>query len=682
MASGFSRTTDCIDLQNVALKYDRFSKELDDTPRLVAGSNLLGFQNGKLAKRPGFTQYLSLPAVTGRIDRLWLYRTEEDPAKIYVLASVKGATTWTMYYIRPDAGTPAWTSLGTLRGLNASTRVHEAEIHKGKVYIKSYPTAGDKYGSVVWDGSGTPTLRLWGVPAPTVAARMNNPAGWGASAHPVDVRLGWKYAYSWETPDGHMGSRSPQETNPDVQSSNTGAFVTKKPKVDVQGTADATNLTKIRIWRTQDGGGNFLNLDSLTNTGAGTITYEDNKRASSAGNQDPIADFMLNTSDIAPSETSNAPPPPVTDPKVEGTDAPEKSTNIKSHAGRLWYAIRGILFFSALEEVINGLPEHSWPTGFSGNYFPTGEISVAIEVTQDGLIHFTHKNTYIVEGFNRASFAPRPLLLGIGMHPDHPRAHAAYQDLIFWLTQDFRVVAYANGKLMNLGKDLAGEIKGSVSADREVEFAVYVEDDKQYLMVLLADKVNSANSKVWVYDLVTGAWNTPWPVRLTAVVSGGQPREAAQTQELIGAHWDGTSSALVKMDFTTKRDYLIGTGNTDYVITGDTSLMRVPIGNHMNPLRRPVVVPDMVGFILQRKKFASDTEPTVASALDDTGISFTTMTAKDPPRRDAPTWFSEKWYYLNSAAQRVALRISKTAVNEDFELQTLAFIYRPEMGGG
>jgi hypothetical protein len=263
----------------------------------------------------------------------------------------------------------------------------------------------------------------------------------------------------------------------------------------------------------------------------------------------------------------------------------------------------------------------------------------------------------------------------------HPRAHTSYQDVVFWVTQDFRVVALVNEQLVVLSKDLKDDIKNQLGANREIELAVWAEQEKQYLFVLVVDKTNGSASKMWIYDLVRGKWNTPWSVRLTALASD-QARETVETGELIGAMYDGTNTRLTNMSFVTKQDYDVTTAAlVNYSTTLDTNLMRVPIGNHMNPLRRPVVVPDVLGFVISRTKFASDTDPTASSLEDDFGISYTALTAEaNPPRRAQSTGFKELWYYLNKARQRTSLRIATASANEDFEIQTLSFLYRPEAG--
>ena len=701
---GLSRSIDAIDLGNVALPYDTMSKAMDDTPRLIAGSdNVYGLANEALAKRPGFTKFADIPTAVGRIDKLWIYETEEVNPQVLLLASIFSYSTgfWTMWWIDPDAGPPVWNNMGSLRGLNESTKVHRAVIHKGRVYIKGYPdpSTGEDLGSVVFSYEGTtPSVKRWGMVGPTQPARVSSSGGWGASAHPVTVRIGWKYAYSWEFDAGNISSRSPIETDPDEDQSSTGPFTNLNPEVVVRNSSKARAII---IWRTLDGGGNYLFLDRVTPGPADSdYTYTDNQRESGGGGtfDDPQSDTMLDSANVAPSETSNDPPPPITDAgtgvldpgddPLEIGDAIEKSTNIVSSQGRLWYGIRTVLFFSGLEEINNGIPEHCWPSGFTGNYIPIGEPTVALDTGPLGVVRFSTKHVYITSGFNRESFAETRVLSNSGMPAGHPNAHCSYQDVVFWVTSDFRVCALVGNQMIVLSKPLKDEIEPRLSADtstdwegprRELELHAWANQENQYLFLLLRDK-SDVDTRMWVYDLVRKAWNPPWFTKVTTMATG-RPRTSAEKEELIGATFNGANSQIVHLDLTDKRDFIIGAGNTNYGFNIVTNLMRVPIGNHVNPLRRAGMVPDVLGFVLHRTKFTGDSAPAVTYRLDDTTGSFTTLSPlADPPRRAQSSGYNEDWYMLNRAGQRAQIYISKTAVNQDFELQNLSFIFRPEAG--
>lgn len=166
---------DSLEFDRLSLPYNRIERELSEEPRLVLGQNTYVTVGGKLVKRPGLIKIANSESpANSRIARLWMYETMETPSKVYIMASMwDGATSrYKMYYLRLDGGA-VWTSLGSYRGVDASTRPHELCVSRGLAFIKSFPAAGDaeKIGSVIFDGT-VPAVRPWGIPGPTTAARI------------------------------------------------------------------------------------------------------------------------------------------------------------------------------------------------------------------------------------------------------------------------------------------------------------------------------------------------------------------------------------------------------------------------------------------------------------------------------------------------------------------------------
>jgi len=307
---------DCSELRKLDLPYDTMSPELSPDVRLVAGSNMYVTNFGKLSKRPGTTQLGSFAAnaLPGKVDHFIIYETIETVPKIWLVASVANSGHYEAWALRLDgSGTPA--SLGSLRGLNASTAPHEFATSRGLCYIKSFPAAGgDLLGSVIFNGS-TNTVTWWGLLPPTVASHVRANSTWDTASFSVTVNFGWYYVYTWKTVTGQESSRSPLEQNPSKASSNTGAFsgtVHACPHVYVQGNSDTTNIPLIVIYRSTDGGGSFYKIDEITNTGSGNIEYADrNYPDGNATPSQPYPDTALDTTQVAPSLTQNSPPPTV-----------------------------------------------------------------------------------------------------------------------------------------------------------------------------------------------------------------------------------------------------------------------------------------------------------------------------------------------------------------------------------
>lgn len=158
-----------------AFGYNRIAAELSETPRFFRGENAYVTPGGKLQKRLGSVEIPNSTIPNFRIERLWVYETMETPTKCFYVCSAKNMNTgmYAMFQKRMDSPSTNWTSLGSLRDINVSTRPHEACPARGKLYIKGYPqsTSTEKLGMVVFDGSDL-TVRFWGLLGPTEPARL------------------------------------------------------------------------------------------------------------------------------------------------------------------------------------------------------------------------------------------------------------------------------------------------------------------------------------------------------------------------------------------------------------------------------------------------------------------------------------------------------------------------------
>ena len=118
---------DALELNDLALPYNRALGELVDSPRLVCGKNVYVTSGGKLARRPGTLVVALETIITKKCKRLVAVETLETPPYVYLLGSFYNTTTslWEVYWIRLDAATPAWTKLTDVRDVNKSTVPHE-----------------------------------------------------------------------------------------------------------------------------------------------------------------------------------------------------------------------------------------------------------------------------------------------------------------------------------------------------------------------------------------------------------------------------------------------------------------------------------------------------------------------------------------------------------------------------
>jgi hypothetical protein len=673
-------------LDDLVLPYDVVTKELDPKPRLVAGSNTWITPGGKLALRPGLSNanYTGTIA-TGRIDRIASYETIETTPKVYVVASVfdSGTSKWKMMYTRGDVNNPVWTSMGSLRDLDASTRPHEFIVARGYVFIKGFPaSSGNKFGSVYFDGT-TATTKVWGIPAPPTSADAVGTVvvpTWGASTDSVTVLIGWRYAYCYVN-GSQYSNRSPQSYEPSLAQprflDSTGQFVNLCPVVNIAGHSDTTNYPQIAIFRTTDGGGTFYHLETITNTG-GSIDYIDDSGTATGSN--PVADVSLDTFNIAPSLTSNTVPPPYSSggTKVIGTDPVEASSPLAYYARRIWYFIGNRLFFSGLEEIINGVPEMSFPApyGLKGNYFDFRHQGRVLKETREALYLITSRELHMIRGEDRTNLRVSKVA-DMGAALGHPRAIAEWNDVIFWMTNHYQIAAVTGAqKPIIISRPLGDSLKTlATAANAEVDMIVYNQDDLTLLLVAVIDKVSPINTRVFAYDLERQIWFTPWIMDATALTHG-RIWESDQSSYLIVPQQTGASSRPGYMVIGKTSDVL-GDPN-DLTVT--LSVAKVPAGNHLNALREPAHHP-MLSYMIVEKTGGYSTDVTVQYRLNEFSGSQTTVAATDSPFQVQSTSYKTHWYPIQKVMHRAQLTISKSPVAADStEIQNIGFVFQPEAG--
>ena len=672
---------DTIELSNLDLAYDRRTKELDDTPRLVDGNDVMVFK-GKIRKRPALRldvfDGISLPAGFDRIDRAELYETLENPSKVYILASLHHSSdVWNMYYLRLD-GTATWTQLPNTRASNESTVPHEIVTSNGLAYIRSTPpnAAAHALGTIVFDGTDASTT-IWGLLAPTATAAVTTQSGWPPTTSTV-VKAGWHYSYSYVTATGHVSSRSltgAPAGQGSLSTSNTGPFTNKKPQVTLTGNSDTTNIPTVRVWRTFDGGGNYVFLEDVANPGAGNFTYTDD---SFTGGR-PKPDSQLNPNDLAPGTTTNDPPPPVIYPSVIGTDDPQPlSSQPVEYAGRLWMSIGNVLLFSGNEEIINGSPRESFVSGSRGNFVRFKNTIRYLEATSDALYIVTSKEVLWLRGTDRKSFFIRKILDRIG-GSEYKKAHAAVGEQFIFLTQDYQLALVSQGQFTGyLSMPLDTDIEDLINSNVDIEVVAHPIDGGFWVILALYDNGTQANSQVWVYDTNRRAWNPPWNLPITAILSGAL-QESVLTSKLVFATYDGTTTKLTVASLASNVDQHIASPAA-FAIDFTFNLLRNPPGNHLNTLRRPAHHSRLTYLKTERTKFSSDTTPVLEYRLDNFSGTLTAAGAENPPFVAQSTSHVVNWWPVVKNAQRVQTKISKTALDEAFELQTFGLVFQPEAG--
>lgn len=416
---------------------------------------------------------------------------------------------------------------------------------------------------------------------------------------------------------------------------------------------------------------------------------------------DPIADTTIDTTQVAPSLTSNSPPPAVVAPQITGVATPARSTPLVTFAGRIWYAIGNNLYFSGLEEILAGVPEGAWPSGTFGNFFRFPHPVVTLFSTSDVLYIFTTHSTYWLRGTTRDSFAPNTLFSDIGAAIGHPLAVASFDRAILWLTNDYRI-AYFRPTFLSvvqrqfitdpIGADLENFQNLYGAGNSEFQFIRYGEADREWLIVHATPQGGPFSSKQWVFDLKLSQWNCPWLIPTSTFAAGQVAASLPQPKLLTFNYTQGqTFGILANVDFSgaTGTDAVPAAGPAvaaqQYGMFALMNLMYNPPGNHLNALRRPGQTSVIGAIRLDRNIFTGDTDPLVVVFIDNTTLSGgipinTPITA--PPRRPQSVGYRTLLYNagLNKVAERVALEINPGTTATPFEAYTFAFMWEPDGG--
>lgn len=592
-------------------------------------------------------------------------------------AAVKGATTRLAAAISSSATT---ISVVSSTGFPATPFTIQVEDERMSVTAVAHPnwTVTRAIEGTTAASHEDDTLILW--------------RNWTASDHRVDVNITWRYTYAYKSLTGQISNRAPLETNPDKLPSSTGPFQDLCPTMTYAGTSDTVNVPTIVFYRTQDGGGTFFKLKEFANPGSGTFDFRDDDLESGAGGgtfNDPLPDDQLDGATQATSLTSNSPPPTVLDPQVVGVDTPIASTPIVSYAARLWYGLGNVLFFSAEEELNDGIPEESFPSGIFGNFFRFQYPITNLAATDEALYVFTIQATYMITGNNLESLNVTPLFDNLGCPYGHPRAITRFANTIALLTHDFRIATIEGGQYKTISDPLFTDIVDATLDSTEFDIKYWGDLEKEWLVVSGHVISNTELSQQWVYDLKkskqirTDFWFVPWTVRSVASVSGRINEGTGQRRLVWFVYNQSTDSGqLVRLDPTerTATDWFNG-AETNYNFYVDLWLMTVPAGNHVNELRKGGITPTVYAVMVERTLFANDQDPLMYYYQDDfwsDPIPFPTI--EDPPRRERSLNYKTMVMPIHQAVQRFGMRFSKVNSSDLFEVHSINVIWNPDAG--
>lgn len=517
------------------------------------------------------------------------------------------------------------------------------------------------------------------------------------STNPFRVNFGWRYAYAWRTSLGHVSNRSPEQDNPDAIPNFTGLVRNRCPQVIVQGHPDTENVKKIVIYRTTDGGGTYYYLDEIDNPGNVPVTYTDSSYETgiSGGTfSDPVPDVFLNQAALAPTLTSNSPPPSNTPPSVVGVDSIQFSGVIEYYAGRIWYAIGNLLFFSAQEELQSGVPEEAFPSGLRGNYFRFQNPITGLAATKDALVITTETMTYVLSGESKETFNVNILFEQVGHPLRHPLSMCKFEENLAMLTNDHRVILFSptsGGKLFRtISEPLDLLVTAEISAGAEITLSYLADYNKRWLILAANYADDPRKSRQYIYDLnrteamKRDVWFTPWKIPASIAVPVRLSEVRSQRQLLFFTMNPVTGKGgFSRLDSVAGKfsDDLFGElEDVPFSCAFTTNPFQIPPGNHVNVLRRPGLTPNIYSVWVNKNNAPGD-NISVSYYLDDLYTEPIAPTLEESPaRREQSKGYVTKVWPINKVGNRIAIEVRQPKTTEPMILYSLGITFAPESG--
>lgn len=588
-------------------------------------------------------------------------------------------------------------------------------------------------------GAGGTTAAAYSVNEPVLYRN------WTASDHKVTVNYGWYYAYTYKSAAGHETDRSDIERNPDKTPSNTGPFIDQCPTIQVVAPPDAATLAAfptICIYRTTDGGGSFLFVEELSagSTPGATLDYRDDSLASGSGStyNDPIPDTKLDSARVAPSLTSNSPPPTVNPPLVIGTDTPSVNmSTMEAFGQRLWKGVENVLYFSGQEEITAGIPEESWPSGDSGTYYRLPFPVVALKATSQALYVMTTRDVYMLTGSNLETFSVKKISDTNGMNPYAQMACTGLFDRIAYNTFDNRIVVVTGEQFTTISDPIATEWLGNSQNSqkrRNLQLVFHSSGYKQWLIAVSPIcQDNSASGgyscPIYTYNSSTGAvtdrkatlltydwkislaeqrhyWQTPWVTQTSALCSFGGELYSAMIDPgylPLGTHpgtvvaqmTDDSEAPMINGAYIVYKDVSITpvVGGTPieelkgYNCRWRVGSFRNPTGNHVNKYRDPAMTTVFLGGRLDFSRGGSESGvPSIWAGYD---YAWQTDMEEQLPTRDTARIVGlragrilTQEFDAHKATTDVGLYITDGSIpdSEYFAIYRLMLKFSPEKG--
>lgn len=336
-----------------------------------------------------------------------------------------GGTTIGTFKIAPLTNSASTVTLGGPADLWGLSSITPAQVNAS--------TFGVQVFGKITNGTGGSISRTFSMDAAKVTVyQLGGPAvSVSGSAGTFTATAGYQYVFCYGNSNtGHVSSPSPV-------SANTGVF-TNKLNVSITLTASTdAQVNQIRLFRTTDGGGGtYFELP--------TSPYPN----SSGGVTDAAADTTLNVSSIAPTATFNDPPTPF--------------QGMVYFSGRIWGFTANKVWFSGLEEINQGVPEESFPSGLSGNFWafdePVTGLAVAGGINNQVLAIFCGGRVYGITGNTLDTFRRFNISQRRGCR--NKTTISMLGGMVAWLDSSNQIWASDGNSLQEMSQDIRPSLVG------------------------------------------------------------------------------------------------------------------------------------------------------------------------------------------------------------------------------
>jgi hypothetical protein len=327
--------------------------------------------------------------------------------------------------------------------------------------------------------------------AETVSIRNVNITIYGIGGPSVSVAAG---AGSFTATAGYVyvfcygNSRTGHISSPSLPSSGTGTFTLKANTIITLTASLDPQVNQIRLFRTTDGGGGtYFELP--------TSPYPN-----TSGNvNDSASDASLQIGSIAPVPTFNDPPTPLQGPVY--------------FSGRIWGFSGNKVYFSGLEEINQGVPEESWPSGTAGNFWsfdqPVQGIGLAGGVDNQIIAIFCGGRIYAISGNTLDTF--RRILVSQRRGARNRTCVSNLGGMCAWLDSANQVWASDGTSMQELSVPIRPDLSGITQANCSLTF--HTASRFHWL-------VFSTGTKLFIYDIDLEQWMPPWNFSCNYIFSG------------------------------------------------------------------------------------------------------------------------------------------------------------------